>query len=236
LAEVPGSKLIGTGTGNGRDKDCAQGSSTRMGRWKKDRQLNEVKAILRRLQHIANEPDSVDLANASGTGAHLVSGATRFAIAATVTTVLAALGLLATYGLISFGQPTDPAESRPPQGSSVPNDMVPAGSNAALPPPPQAPQVLQSALQQMANGHVQAARRQLLRIASQGSADAAWSLARSYDPNYLATIASADAAADVEEATRWYQTWHTLAVNEGLVADSISLERIIRSMRQPPTR
>ena len=110
--------------------------------------------------------------------------------------------------------------------------MVTARSNTGLPPPPQAQQVLQ----QMANGRVQAARRQLVRIASEGSADAAWSLARSYDPNYLGTIPSADAAADVEEATRWYQTWHTVAVKEGLVADSISLERIIRSMRQPPTR
>jgi hypothetical protein len=95
---------------------------------------------------------------------------------------------------------------------------------------------VQSALQQMANGRVQAARRHLVRIASEGSADAAWSLARSYDPNYLGTIPSADAAVDAEEATHWYQTWHTLAVKEGLVADSISLERIIRSMRQPPTR
>ena len=207
-----------------------------MGLWKKDRRLDEVKAILRRLQHIANEPDSVDLASASGTGAHLVSGATRLTIAATVTTVLAVLGLLATYGFVGFRQSTDPPQNRIPQDSSVPDDMVTPQSNAALPPPSQAQQVLQSALQQMANGRVQAARRQLLRIASEGSADAAWSLARSYDPNYLATIPSPDAAADVEEATRWYQTWHTLAVNEGLVADSISLERIIRSMRQPPAR
>jgi hypothetical protein len=207
-----------------------------MGRWKKERRLNEVKAILRRLQHIANEPGSVDVANASGAGAPLMSGPTRLTIAVTVTTVVAALGLLATYGLGSFRQPTDPPEHRVPQGLSVPNDMVPAVPNAALPPPPQAPQALQSALQQMASGRVQAARRQLVPIASQGSVDAAWSLARSYDPNYLGAIPSADAAADVEEATRWYQTWHTLAVNEGLVADSISLERIIRSMRQPPTR
>jgi len=106
--------------------------------------------------------------------------------------------------------------------------MVTARSNTGLPPPPQAQQVLQ----QMANGRVQAARRQLVRIASEG-------LCRGRlvaGPNYLGTIPSADAAADVEEATRWYQTWHTVAVKEGLVADSISLERIIRSMRQPPTR
>ena len=204
-----------------------------MGRWKKDRQLNEVKAILRRLQRIANEPNSADLENASGAGAHLISRPTRLTIAATVATAVAGLGLLASYGLVSFRQPSDPAENWPPQGSRAPTDMVTAPSDAALPPPPPAQRILQSALQQMANGHVQAARSQLAPIASEGSADAAWSLARSYDPNYLGTIPSADAAADVEEATRWYQIWHTLAVKEGLVADSISLERIIRSMRQP---
>jgi hypothetical protein len=207
-----------------------------MGRWKKDRQLNEVKTILRRLQHIANEPNSVDLENARGAGAYLISRPTRLTIAATVATAVAALGLLASYGLVSFREPSDPAENWAPQGSRAPLDMVIARSDAALPPPPQAQRILQSALQQMANGQVQAARSQLAPIASEGSADAAWSLARSYDPNYLGTIPSADAAADVEEATRWYQIWHTLAVKEGLVADSISLERIIRSMRQPPAR
>jgi hypothetical protein len=207
-----------------------------MGRWKKDRRLNEVKAILRRLQHIATDPDPADLANASGAGAPPMSGPTHLTIAAMVATVVAVLGLVATYGLVSFRQPTDPTENRAPTSSGAPTEMVSRQSDAASPPSPLAGQVLQSALQQMASGRIQTARGQLLPIASEGSADAAWSLARSYDPNYLATIPSADAAADVEEATRWYQIWHTIAVKEGLVADSISLERIIRSMRQPPAR
>ena len=76
----------------------------------------------------------------------------------------------------------------------------------------------------------QAARSELLRVASEGSADVAWALARSYDPNFLRTV-SADAAPDIAEATRWYRTWYAIAVKQGLVADSVPLERIIRSMR-----
>jgi hypothetical protein len=206
-----------------------------MGRWKADRRLNEVQTILRRLQHIANEPDAVDLTNLGGAGQ--TRGRIRLALTATVTTGVAALGLLATYGLVSLSQPMNPARDPPPQRARVPNDRVTAGLEVAPPPPPPPAQdPLQNALQQLANGRIQAARGQLIRMAAEGSADAAWSLARSYDPTYLGTIPEADAAADVEEATRWYQTWHTLAVKEGLVADSISLQRIIGSMRQPPTR
>src|SRR5262245_39894908 len=109
-----------------------------MGRWKKDRRLNEVKAILRRLQHIANEPNSVDLANANGAGAHLLSGPTRLTIVATVATVVAGLGLLTPYALVSFRQPTDPVENQAPQGSTAPSDVVAARSDAALASPAQA--------------------------------------------------------------------------------------------------
>ena len=83
----------------------------------------------------------------------------------------------------------------------------------------------------MAKGKVRAAREQLLVLANKGSPDAAWDLARSYDPNVLVGL-PADAAPDVKEATRWYRTWYAAAVREGLVADSVSLERIIGSMRQ----
>jgi hypothetical protein len=80
-------------------------------------------------------------------------------------------------------------------------------------------------------GRVQAARKQLLSLAPENAADVAWALARSYDPNFLGTIPSADAAPNVEEATRWYRAWYAAAVKQGLVADSVSLERIIGSMR-----
>ena len=69
-------------------------------------------------------------------------------------------------------------------------------------------------------------------MAAEGSPDVAWALARSYDPNYLGSIPATDAGPDIEQATRWYRTWYAAAVKQGLVADSVSLERIIGSMRQ----
>jgi hypothetical protein len=83
----------------------------------------------------------------------------------------------------------------------------------------------------LSRGQVQAARKQLLGLASADAADVAWMLARSYDPNFLVTLPSADGAADVEQATRWYRIWHAAAVKQGLVPNSVSVERIIGSMR-----
>jgi hypothetical protein len=83
----------------------------------------------------------------------------------------------------------------------------------------------------LAKGQVQAARKQLLGLASADAADVAWMLARSYDPNFLVTLPSADGGADVEQATRWYRIWHAAAVKQGLVPNSVSVERIIGSMR-----
>lgn len=105
----------------------------------------------------------------------------------------------------------------------------PQTAELAAPPAPQA--TLQVALGLMASGRVQAARGELLRLAPEDSADVAWALARSYDPNFLGTLPTADATADIAEATRWYRAWYAIAVKQGLVADSVPLERIIRSMR-----
>jgi hypothetical protein len=82
----------------------------------------------------------------------------------------------------------------------------------------------------MASGQVQAARAALLRAMQDDSADVAFALALSYDPNYLATIPAADAGPDVAEAKRWYRTWYDIAVKQGLVSDRVPLDRIIRSM------
>jgi hypothetical protein len=83
----------------------------------------------------------------------------------------------------------------------------------------------------MAAGRILAARKELLRLAPDDTADVAWALARTYDPNFLATIPGADAGPNVAEATRWYRTWYAVAVKQGLVGDSIPLDRIIGSMR-----
>jgi hypothetical protein len=82
----------------------------------------------------------------------------------------------------------------------------------------------------LSRGQVQAARKQLLGLASADAADVAWMLARSYDPNFLVTLPSADGSPDVDQATRWYRIWHAAAVKQGLVPNSVSVERIIGSM------
>ena len=83
----------------------------------------------------------------------------------------------------------------------------------------------------LSRGQVQAARKQLLGLASADAADVAWMLARSYDPNFLVTLPSADGSPDIDQATRWYRIWHAAAVKQGLVPNSVSVERIIGSMR-----
>jgi hypothetical protein len=117
-------------------------------------------------------------------------------------------------------------------GATIPPVYSPAVAPTPLPPETQrSPAALQAASVLMTSGQVQAARTELLRVAQEGSADVAWALARSYDPNFLGAIAGTDASPDVVEATRWYRTWYDIAVKQGLVADSVSVERIIRSMR-----
>ena len=81
-------------------------------------------------------------------------------------------------------------------------------------------------------GEVNAGRSALLTMSPEATVEIAWALARSFDPTVVGAIANADAAADVEQATRWYRQWHALAIRQGLVADSISVDRIIRSMQR----
>jgi hypothetical protein len=83
----------------------------------------------------------------------------------------------------------------------------------------------------LSKGQVQAARKQLLGLASADATDVAWMLARSYDPNFLVTLPNSDGSPDVEQATRWYRIWHAAAVKQGLVPNSVSVDRIIGSMR-----
>ena len=117
-------------------------------------------------------------------------------------------------------------------GATIPPVYPPAAAPTPLAPEKQrSPAALQAASVLMTSGQVQAARTELLRVAQEGSADVAWALARSYDPNFLVAMAATDASPDVVQATRWYRTWYDIAVKQGLVADSVSVERIIRSMR-----
>jgi hypothetical protein len=206
----------------------------------KDPKLSEVKAVLQRLQGFETEPDAPAAHNPAG--AEPRSG--RGGVIAGAVIAATTAGLLG--GVYLFARAMGPSPNPPvlAEGSTTRTAGVPQSPPDAQEPPgaasssqrvdPSAPGVksaLEGARALMAKGKVRSAREQLLALAIKGSPDAAWDLARSYDPNVLAGL-PADASPDVKEATRWYRAWYAAAVRDGLVADSVSLERIIRSMPQ----
>lgn len=78
-------------------------------------------------------------------------------------------------------------------------------------------------------GKIDEARRRLIDL-SDKSPEAALTLARSYDPNYLRLIPDADAIADPKEAERWYRVWRDIAASKGLALEKDRLDRIINAM------
>jgi hypothetical protein len=194
-----------------------------MGRFdKKEPKLNEVKAVLQRLQGFP-EDEMPAGAFSARVGARQPRGS---AVVATIIFGLAGAVLGAAY---LFGNLTS---------SSAPQQTA-AGTTQPHSPPLRSEAVkaaLESARAMMAKGQVRAAREQLLALAWKGSPDAAWDVARSYDPNVLATLPQPDATPDIPEASRWYRTWYDSAVKEGMVANSVSIERIIGAMQRSAQR
>jgi len=197
-----------------------------------DPKLSEVRAILQRLQTFSAEPDNTELQRDTGTPLHFVAmGRRPAAIALTVAGVCALAGL-AWLTNPPVGRSVAPAAAT--ANASLKGGAIPPVEASVSPPAlrPSRPRAATEVAQDLlAAGHVQAARKQLLGAASEGTADVAWMLARSYDPNFLAAIPAADAEADIEQATRWYRAWYAAAVTQGLVPNSVSVERIIGSMR-----
>ena len=224
-----------------------------------DPSLAEVKAVLERLHRISRgrhaddmqadkkQPSPPQLPQAAERLAEEGSGLSP-AVGAPVPSappnvakrrLLQAAGAIAALLVVFAGINRFMAFNRPAASvAHFPEDVVGRDSvdPPAAPPTPRAAETqrssaaLQAASALMTSGHVRAARAELLRVAQEGSADVAWALARSYDPNVLGAIAATDTSPDVAEAARWYRTWHDIAVKQGLVADSVSVERIIRSM------
>jgi hypothetical protein len=217
-----------------------------------DPKLTEVKAVLDRLQRIPREPNAnvaqaaevgpalpalppqpAELAPAGNGRSRWPAGMAFFVRRANApplaTAVIVALvaGFAGTAIFVGTDRQHDAGAKPPPD--AAPQAAIPE-SAALYEAQKSATEALQSASELIASGQVQAARTVLLRAGPDQSADVAWALARSHDPNFLATLQSSDASADIGEATRWYRTWYGLAVKQGMVADSISLERIIRSM------
>jgi hypothetical protein len=114
-----------------------------------------------------------------------------------------------------------------PQADTVDDRAVSSTVTAV----PANPEDIANAHQVMESGHILAAREMLLRPDLAASQEGAWLLARSYDPNYLATIQSPDASADQHQAEEWYRRWRDIAARNGMVMDDLRLKRIINSMR-----
>jgi hypothetical protein len=224
-------------------RSCAQGAQEREGvntgrvemrsflRRSRGRQLEEVKAILHRLQSL-----SADFSpGVPATAAAKISSPSRTAGRRVLAAGLGLLGGLAMIGLGAY-------VLRDLEQSSVPAADLRAHHSSEAPwplagerrPEAMAQSILEKALQDLAAGRVKVAREALMRSQHQGSADMAWVLARSYDPNFLTEIARPDAEPNVREAARWYRIWYSRAVADGLVANSVSLERIIGSMADAP--
>lgn len=178
-----------------------------------DRKVQEVKAILEGLQRYSTGEETSTPATEAP---RQMPQPTVVLISAAV----AVVAIVAIGGTYIFSQPNKRAAA---PLSVVPKVLPSAAKKPADP-------TLEAAMTLLGTGRVRSAREQLSVLADKESADAAWALARSYDPNYLRTLGGADASPDVKEATRWYRAWYAVAVKQGLVADSVSLERIIKSM------
>jgi hypothetical protein len=201
------------------------------------RRLAEVKAILQRLQALSAEPGT----GVAGAGGGKRTDPSRVARRRALAAGLGLLAGLATIGLGAYtmtdlGGPTSrSAGLRAPRSAEDPAFLAARDRQTTDKPEPSAQAILEKAMQDIAAGHVRAARDALIRVQHQGSADMAWTLARSYDPNFLGEIAQRDAEPNVREAARWYRIWYSRALTDGLVAESVSLERIIRSMPDGPS-
>jgi hypothetical protein len=216
-------------------------SQTVMDRSQTDPKLGEVRAVLQRLQTFSAEPNNSPLPTVpSEAGSHeggpsqptarrRAPAAIGLSIAATAVLVLGLVWLTVSSADRAYvpGAATPGATS----GNNAISERDASASQPALRQSSVSRAEIDVAQDLLSKGQVQAARKQLLGLASGGAVDIAWMLARSYDPNFLATLPRADAAPDIEQATQWYRAWHAAAVTQGMVPSSVSVERIIGSMR-----
>jgi hypothetical protein len=189
-----------------------------MGRFdKKEPKLNEVKAVLQRLQGFPDDEPTVVVKRSRPEPRRSLGGA----IVAAIIFVPAAAILVAVY-LFSNVSPSEPHKVEV-KGDAPKIEIKSEAVRGAL----------ESARALMAKGQVKAAREQLLALAWKGVPDAAWDVARTYDPNYLASLPEPDAVPDIAEATRWYRKWYDAGVKDGAVtATKESVERLIRAMQR----
>jgi hypothetical protein len=224
-----------------------------------DKALRDVKAVLHGLQRIgAHRPQAEAASDPPGDGAATdkrpVQGkrlaAFALAMLAAGTVIVLAGDLFVRYWPSS--PPSMPANAtrrdvtspvaateRAGARTSAPRQSAPqappvnnrVGSSAVTTVPPNLTNAITNAHELMDGGHIVAAREVLQQPDLAASQEGAWLLARSYDPNYLATIQSPDASADPRQAEEWYRRWREIAARDGMVMDDLHFKRIIDSMR-----
>ncbi|WP_170937380.1 MULTISPECIES: hypothetical protein [Rhodomicrobium] len=205
---------------------------------KQDEKLDEVRAILQRLQRIstgAENDEAADPAAASPPPAPIANAASPLPRKPAMIAVFAAAGLvlLAGAGLLVWpgGKKPPAIATQSPATTAAITAAPPAAATTETASPAEDGERLAQAQSLMDEGKIAEARQVLLADLAERKAEAALLLARSYDPNALQHIAGPNARADADEAERWYRRWSSIAGRDGLVLDQDRLERIIRSMR-----
>ncbi len=126
-----------------------------------------------------------------------------------------------------------PRSDQPQPGAESAIDLQAGGVSPAGPPALSGENAerISHAQRLIDEGKIVAGRDLLLDGLAEQRADAALTLARSYDPNSVHLIANADATPDIEQAERWYRRWHEIAASDGLTLDTQRIDRIIKAMR-----
>jgi nitrate reductase NapE component len=207
-----------------------------------EKELDDIKRTLQRIQRIASEPIDDTLVD-DIVSPELAEHRTSEPRSETVEPVVHdnlrsqrltvfAIAALAVVGATGAAVWMMPKTSMEPGSTS---ETTSALSTEPQRPTVQAPQDAPAAITGDAQtlleaGRVVEARKALVDLPVK-SPEAALTLARSYDPNYLRQIPNPNAAADPTEAERWYRTWRDIASERGLVLEPDRFDRIIKAMR-----
>lgn len=206
--------------------------------------LEEVRTLLHQLQRIRAEPANPDPQDGNEgkpgqTPEQPRENRSAFRSKAVKPVLMAGTTLLllaaAVTGALLLRDKPAPENRDPPTATIQPRTSEPfssLGETAEQHPDTGASlALLEQAQQMMLSGDILSARATLMKSADSGPPDVALALARSYDPNFLRSVTNPNASPDIEQATLWYRRWHYAAVESGQIADSLSLDPILRSMR-----
>jgi hypothetical protein len=209
------------------------------------RKLSEVRAVLEKLQRIGTEPEGEGAEDIRGqkagqgrklgSGWILAAGVGAIALLGAGGLALKRLTAPSPQKVVVAVKPPAPAVNHEPAAVNLaPAKVEPMPAVQPLSPSP-APsgedKLLTDAERLIDSGRIAEARGLLTPDFASNSPEAALMLARSYDPNILRHLASANAEPDVDEAERWYRVWYSGASAKGLQMEPERLDRIIRAMR-----